>query len=125
MSLANSIKKSWLGLAVGMVWAASGCGSHAVPAAAQVPTAAKAPVVETVPQNRDADDTARFLAGMPGKPGSPYAELESSPVWQEHRQGMDKAWSGTGSSLIPGPGEVQKQELGAAPLDTAPGFYPL
>ena len=43
-------------------------------------------VVDPVPQRRDADDTARFLAGLPGKPGSPYQELEASPAWQEHRQ---------------------------------------
>jgi hypothetical protein len=124
MSFRNSIERRWLGLAIGMALTASACGSHAVPAAAQSPTEAKAPVVDTVPQNRDADDTARFLAGMPGKAGSPYKELESSPAWQEHRQVVDKAWSGTESSLIAGLGEFQKQELGASPLDTAPVFYP-
>jgi hypothetical protein len=124
MSLENRFEQSWLGLAIGLAMAASGCGSHEVPAAAQAPAEGKAPFVDTVPQNREADDTARFLAGMPGKPGSPYAKLESDPAWQEHRQVMDKAWSGTESSLIAGLDEFQKEELGTAPLDKAPVFYP-
>ena len=35
-----------------------------------------APALKLVPR-RDADDTARFMAGLPGKPESPYLELES------------------------------------------------
>jgi len=31
-----------------------------------------------------------FLAGMPGKPGSPFAELESTEAWKENRQLLDQ-----------------------------------
>jgi hypothetical protein len=80
--------------------------------------------VDAVPHRRDADDTARFLAGMPGAEGSPFKELEKDPAWQAHRQSMDKGWSGAESTLIAGLGEFQKAELAAQPLATAPVFYP-
>jgi hypothetical protein len=100
----------------------SGCG-HPAPAASS--TAAQAePAVGSLPQRREADDTARFLAGMPGKPDSPFKQLESDTAWVEHRQRMDKAWSGAGGSLIAGLADFQKQELAAPPLVTAPVFYP-
>src|SRR5207253_591340 len=67
---------------------------------------------------------ARFLAGMPGKQGSPYAELESNPAWQEHRKVLDEAWGGADGSLIAGLTEFQKKELAAAPISAAPVFYP-
>jgi hypothetical protein len=123
MNLGMNRKRNWLGLAIGTVLIAIGC-SHPAPTAAQAQSTTPAQAVDPVPQHREADDTARFLAGMPGKPGSAYAQLEATPAWQEHRQLMDKAWSGTESSLIAGLGEFQKQELAGAPLATAPVFYP-
>jgi hypothetical protein len=98
---------------------AAGC-SHPAPAQ----RVEKAAVVDPVPQSREADDAARFLAGLPGKAGSPYLELENNPAWQEHRQILDHAWKGTETSLIAGLAEFQKQELTAAPIDAAPVFYP-
>src|SRR5215470_3640642 len=107
-------KQSSLILMLLAALAAGGC-SHSAPAAADPkPQAAK--FVEDVPQRRDADDTARFLAGMPGKPGSPFLEMESSPAWQEHREILDKAWSSTDSTLVAGLSEFQKAELSAAPI---------
>ena len=64
MISADQMKRPWLGLMLLAAFATGGC-SHPAPAESQ---AAQAPVVDTVPQRRDADDTARFLAGMPGKP---------------------------------------------------------
>jgi len=80
--------------------------------------------VDPVPQRRDADDTARFLAGMPGRPGSPFSELEATASWKQHRQLLDEAWKGTDGSLIAGLREFQKQELAAEPIVQAPVFYP-
>ena len=80
--------------------------------------------MDPAPEQRDADDAARFVAGMPGKPGTPYAQLESDPVWQEHHQLLDKAWNGTEGSLIAGLTEFQKQELARTPIVSAPVFYP-
>ena len=117
---AYQMKRPWLGLTLLAAFATGGC-SHPAPAESQ---AAQAPVVDTLPQRRDADDTARFLAGMPGKPGSPYTALESNPAWQQHREVLDKAWGGTETSLIAGLAEFQKQELAGAPINAAPVFYP-
>ena len=35
------------------------------------------------PHGSLADDTARFLAGMPGSPGRPFAALEETDAWKE------------------------------------------
>jgi len=114
------IKKcSRLGLLLLAACAIGGC-SHPAPAESKAET----PVVDSVPQSREADDTARFLAGLPGKPGSAYLPLENEPAWREHRQLLDKAWSGTEGSLIAGLAEFQKEELTSAPINTAPVFYP-
>ncbi|MCC8942996.1 hypothetical protein H8A99_42960, partial [Bradyrhizobium sp. Arg68] len=39
-----------------------------------------------------ADDTARFLAGMPPSAGSPLTPLTRSPVWQRHARFFDSAF---------------------------------
>jgi hypothetical protein len=121
MSVVAVTKLGCLGLLVGIAAACAGCG-HPAPAASEPKPEVK--TVDTVPQRRDADDTARFLAGMPGKPGSPFAELEASEAWKENRRLLDEAWSGAEGSLIAGLGDFQKQELAASPILTAPVFYP-
>ena len=40
-----------------------------------------------------ADDTARFLAGMPPSAGSPLAPLTKDPNWQQHAKSMDRAFA--------------------------------
>jgi hypothetical protein len=57
---------------------------------------------DTVPQDREANDTARFLAGMPGTAGSQFAALEAEAAWQEHRRLMDAAWARADEKLIKG-----------------------
>jgi hypothetical protein len=39
------------------------------------------------------DDEARFLAGLPGRAGSPLKALESTPAWQEHTRRFDELWT--------------------------------
>jgi len=41
-----------------------------------------------------ADDTARFLAGMPLSQASPLAPLTKQASWQRHAKRFDKAWAG-------------------------------
>ena len=79
---------------------------------------------DVVPHQRDADDVARFIAGLPGTPGSPFAELESSDAWKDHRRQLDEAWHKTEGSLISGLQQFQQQELGAAVASSTPVFYP-
>jgi hypothetical protein len=40
-----------------------------------------------------ADDTARFLAGMPPSADSPLTRLTRDPSWQQHAKSMDKAFA--------------------------------
>src|SRR3954467_6472815 len=121
MRVAAITEVSCTGLILLFAGISGGC-SHPAPAASDVKPAVQA--VDGVPQRRDADDTARFFAGIPGKSGSPFADLESSDAWKENRRLLDEAWSSAKDSLIAGLGDFQKQELAASPILTAPVFYP-
>jgi len=72
MRVAGFTKLGWGGLILWIAALSASC-SHPAPSAAEPKREVKA--VDAVPQRRDADDTARFLAGMAGKPGSPFTEL--------------------------------------------------
>lgn len=39
------------------------------------------------------NDTARFLAGLPGRPESPVAALEKTPEWQAYAAGFNETWA--------------------------------
>ena len=79
---------------------------------------------DAVTRSREADDTARFLAGMPGKAGSPFLSLESDDAWKEHRERVDAAWRKADGDLLQGLREFQAQELTSAPMTAGPVFYP-
>ena len=79
---------------------------------------------DTVPHARAADDVGRFIAGLPGKAGSPFAALEATEDWNEHRRLLDIAWHKTETTLMSGLGAFQKEELAADPLRSSPVFYP-
>ena len=106
--------------AVALAMAASGCRRTA--AVENQPAVASVPV--TVPHSREADDVARFLAGMPGKPGSPLAELEGTAAWKQHRKLLDAAWANADEHLIDGLVEFRRQELDRQPLQKSKIFYP-
>jgi hypothetical protein len=97
------------------------------PAAAKTAMAAELPAAswpDAIPHAREVDDTARFLAGMPGAEGSQFAPLEADPAWQEHRQLLDAAWAKADEKLIRGLKEFQQRELSTPPLDSEELFYP-
>jgi len=98
------------------------CG-HSSPSVASGETAA-AKNQDPVPHLRDADDTARFIAGMPGTPGSPFAALEETAAWKEHRRQLDESWQKAEDSLISGLQDFQKNELSETALRSSPVFYP-
>jgi hypothetical protein len=100
--------------------AAVGCRRPAVVEGKPAPEKAEAPF----PHARDADDVARFLAGMPGNDGSAFTELESATTWKQHRKALDDAWKRAGDRLISGLAEFQRSELTRQPLDRANVFYP-
>jgi hypothetical protein len=100
----------------------SGCSSpRRVAAAESLP---KQQQDDSVPHAREANDVARFLAGMPGTPGSPYAALEQSEVWKEHRRIVDAAWQEAEREQLPGLRKFQADELSAPALESRTVFYP-
>jgi hypothetical protein len=97
-----------------------GCGRVANVSAESKPSEQPDRVI----RSRAADDTARFLAGIPGNPGSPFLKLEDDDVWKEHRARVDAAWQKADGDLLQGLHEFQTQELKAAPMTSGPVFYP-
>ncbi len=95
-------------------------GGHSVLDAQQ---ASPQPASSNVTRTRAADDVARFLAGMPGTPDSPFAELETSSIWQAHHKRLDAAWRKAQTDLIDRLSAFQKQELNGD-WSSAPVFYP-
>lgn len=100
-----------------------GCRRPA-PAAAQDAETPTPSLFGNVPHDRVIEDTARFLAGMPGDPGGPFTELEGTEGWQEHRRRMDAAWALADDKLIRGLREFQQTELSGAPMNRLNLFYP-
>ncbi len=76
---------------------------------------------EAVSHARDANDTARFLAGMPGTPGSPFAALENTEAWKTHSAQVDAAWHKADGELLTGLRQFQTEELKGG---NGPVFYP-
>jgi hypothetical protein len=77
-----------------------------------------------VPHASLADDTARFLAGMPGPPGGRFAALEETDIWKEHRRQLDDAWHTTDAQLLSGFRKFQIDELNTPALQSRTVFYP-
>jgi hypothetical protein len=75
-------------------------------------------------EGREADDTARFLAGMRGKPGSPYLELEKDPVWLRHQESLDELWSKFELLRHTGLKEFGEKELAGKQIEESVLFYP-
>lgn len=61
---------------------------------------------------------------MPGKPGTPFADLEETDEWREHRVLVDAAWKRADGELLQGLREFQASELKSTPLRSGPVFYP-
>src|SRR5712671_3036400 len=99
----------------------SGCSAPRKVAAESLP---KEQQPDLVPHSREANDVARFLAGMPGTPGSPFAALEANEVWKEHRRVVDAAWQAAEREQLPGLHKFQAEELSAPSLQSRAVFYP-
>jgi hypothetical protein len=69
-------------------------------------------------------DLGPFVAGLPARAGGPFAELEKQPAWAKHRGELDRAWSRFEANSLPAMRAFQQRELCAAPISTAPVFYP-
>lgn len=79
---------------------------------------------DPAPRTRDANDVARFLAGLPGTEGSPFAELEKTDAWKLHRRELDSAWKAMEKNTLPAMREFQAKELSAPAIEKSLVFYP-
>ena len=109
-----------LGLILVAVSLLCGCGGSSRSVRDQQRTAQS----ETVPHFRDPDDVARFIAGLPGTSDSPFANLEATEAWKEHRRRLDEAWHKAETPLMRGLEKFQKEELDDAVLRSSGVFYP-
>ena len=102
-----------------------GCGHAAKPEPAAVQEkVAPSPFSNPAPKSREADDAARFLAGMPGKAGSAFADLEKEEAWQNHRKELDQMWSKTETRGLKAMRDFQSKELGSDSIIKSTLFYP-
>jgi hypothetical protein len=98
----------------------AGCGSTR----SQPGTVQAASPGDEVPHSRDADDLARFIAGMKGNPGTPFAKLEDTEAWKDHQRRLDHAWHNAEGPLVNGIAEFGKRELSDLTAGASPVFYP-
>lgn len=99
------------------------CGHAAKPEPAPVPVVVT-PFPDPAPRSREANDAARFLAGLPGKEGSSFADLEKDEAWKLHKAELDRMWSKTESSGLTAMREFQAKELNSEKVRKSTLFYP-
>jgi hypothetical protein len=99
------------------------CGT-AVKSASPVKAETSDRYADPVPHSRDANDVARFLAGLPGAEGSPFLDLEKTEAWKLHRREMDHAWDGVEKGTMPAMREFQARELNTPAIRQSLVFYP-
>ena len=102
------------------------CGQTKPPAPATQSEKPKVPPISSVevPKSREANDVARFLAGLKGAEGTPFAEMEKSPAWVAHGAAWDADFAKYEKMRIPAMKTFQKTELTGAAFDGANLFYP-
>jgi hypothetical protein len=118
------LRRHWFlrGLTLCFLLSLCGCGhSYSSPSFVKRENETKP---DTVPHLRNADDTGRFIAGLPGAVGSPFATLEATEAWNEHRHRLDETWHKAEASLVNGLQEFQQEELNEPPLQSSRVFYP-
>ena len=81
-------------------------------------------LAEPLPKDRYPDDIGRFLAGLPGRAGSPFAQFESDDAWIKHRKVLDDAWAKMEKDRLPAMRKFEREELGGAPAGESKVFYP-
>lgn len=98
--------------------------ARSVEAVAKVDNPKFLPAPIQVKEDREADDLSRFLAGMQGRPGSPYEALQQSDAWAQHVQETDQLWLLSQEERFTRMAKFQKNELSAAPFAGGTLFYP-
>ncbi len=95
-----------------------GCAQHSAPAA----TTTKAAPLSAEAQRWN--DTALFLAGLPGRPDGPFKSLEDTAAWKRYAAEFDETWKRVEHDQFTAVDAFQKREL--APIKTGSDFvfYP-
>lgn len=75
-------------------------------------------------RSTEADDAARFLAGLPGRGTSPFKIHESDPVWREHSRRLDAMFADFRDRRAPRMREFARSELNRREDLSCPVFYP-
>ncbi len=75
------------------------------------------------PVNLDANDTARFLAGLQPSSGTPLAKLAEDPAWQQHAKFFDTAWASLEKNQLSKIRAWDASYIAAASTSNAPVFY--
>lgn len=70
------------------------------------------------------NDTARFIAGLQGRPGSPFAELEKTPAWSEYAKGFEETWAQYDKSQAEPVRAFEQRELAPVSPKGSYVFYP-
>lgn len=83
------MRSPYLLAAAALIAATSSCRS-AAPPPPKVETKAERPLS---PAAITFNDTARFIAGLKGRPGTPYEALEKTPAWSGYAKGFDETWA--------------------------------
>ena len=101
------------------------CG-QTKPALTPGPEKPKVPPISSieVPKSREANDVARFLAGMKGSAGTPFVEMEKNAAWAAHGAAWDADFARYEKTRIPAMRSFQKTELTGPAFDGANLFYP-
>jgi hypothetical protein len=101
-----------------------GCGSSTpAPTHASAASAASS-VADDVPRSREADDVARFIAGLPSRPGSPFAALEDTDIWRDHQRKTDESWKRAETDFVGGMRTFAESTLKQGTGPERPLFYP-
>lgn len=79
---------------------------------------------EPAPLDRAANDVGRFLAGLPGAPGSSFADLEKDQAWIAHSRELNEDWTRIETSVLPAMSRFRTEWLSAPPVGRSAVFYP-
>lgn len=75
-------------------------------------------------RSSDADDAARFLAGLQGRGASAFKIHESDPAWREHSRRLDSMFADFRDRREPQMREFARSELSRPEDLSCPVFYP-
>ena len=111
-------------LAVAIVASLCGVFTSCGPSTSAAPAPATSIPSDPVPHFREADDVARFLAGLPSRPGSVFTPLEETAPWKEHRRKLDESWKAAETGFVNGMRSFGESTVRPSSNPGLPLFYP-